>query len=176
MTTQNSFLEVLSAGGRAAEIPPEDDLYGWLIGSWNMDAIFHLDDGSTLQQKAEAHFSWVLEGRAVQDVWITPRREERSASTPKGVNLYGTTVRVYDPSLRLWRVTWFNPPTAAHDELTGRWSGKDIVQEGKSVTGASIRWSFTEITSDFFRWLGERLETDGRTWKLQAEFRARRVR
>jgi hypothetical protein len=176
MIVQDSFLEVLPAAGRALEIPLEDDVYGWLIGGWHMDAVFHLDDGSTLPQKAEAHFAWVLEGRAVQDLWITPPREERSSAGSKGVNLYGTTVRVYDSSLRAWRVTWFNPPTGAHDELIGDWSGKDIVQEGKSASGAAIRWSFTEITADSFRWLGERLEADGETWFLQAEFRAHKVR
>jgi hypothetical protein len=78
--------------------------------------------------------------------------------------------------MRAWRVTWLNPITGAHDELVGRWSGKDIVQEGKSSTGASIRWSFTDITPSSFRWLGERLNVDGKTWFLQAEFQARRLK
>jgi hypothetical protein len=57
----------------------------------------------------------------------------------------------------------------------GRAHGSDIVQEGKNVTGASVRWSFTEITADSFHWLGERSLDDGATWQLQAEFFARRV-
>jgi hypothetical protein len=37
-----------------------------------------------------------------------------------------------------------------------------------------VRWSFTEITPDSFRWTGERSRDDGKTWHLQADFRARR--
>jgi hypothetical protein len=33
---------------------------------------------------------------------------------------------------------------------------------------------FTEITPDSFRWTGEVLEPDGKTWKLEGEFRAHR--
>jgi hypothetical protein len=34
---------------------------------------------------------------------------------------------------------------------------------------------FTEITPDSFRWTGEALNPDGKTWRLEGEFRARRV-
>jgi hypothetical protein len=34
---------------------------------------------------------------------------------------------------------------------------------------------FTEITPDSFRWIGESLQADGKTWKLEGEFRARRM-
>ena len=49
------------------------------------------------------------------------------------------------------------------------------MQEGTDDTGAAVRWSFTGITSDSFRWLGERSPDRGATWRLQAEFLARRV-
>jgi len=35
---------------------------------------------------------------------------------------------------------------------------------------------FTEIAPDSFRWTGEALQPDGKTWKLEGEFRARRIR
>jgi hypothetical protein len=57
----------------------------------------------------------------------------------------------------------------------GRARGPDIVQEGRADTGAAIRWSFTEIAPDAFRWLGERSLDEGATWRLEADFRARRV-
>ena len=57
----------------------------------------------------------------------------------------------------------------------GRARGNDIVQEGKNDAGATLRWSFTDITPNSFRWLGERSTDGGATWQLQAEFRVRRV-
>jgi hypothetical protein len=89
--------------------------------------------------------------------------------------MFGTTLRVYDPAIRAWRVTWINPVASARAELIGRWHGKDIVQVGTLPDGTPTRWLFTEITPDSFHWTGESLENDGRTWKLQGEFVARRT-
>jgi len=61
------------------------------------------------------------------------------------------------------------------NELIGRRVGKEIVQVGTSPNGNPIRWCFTDITPDSFRWTGETLAADGRTWKLEAEFLAQRM-
>ena len=65
------------APGRAPDIPAEDDIYGWLVGSWEQELTVHDPDGSVRRTAGEAHFSWGLEGRAIVDVWINPRREDR---------------------------------------------------------------------------------------------------
>jgi hypothetical protein len=90
--------------------------------------------------------------------------------------MYGTTLRIWDATLRAWRVTYLNPATGQRDELIGRRVGHDIIQIGAHGDGTPIRWNFTEITSDSFRWTGVALEPDGVTWRLEAEFLARRMR
>ena len=170
------FLTVLAAPGRSPEIPASADVYGWLIGSWELDVRHYWVDVSDRGIKGEAHFGWVLEGRAVQDVWITPRRVERTGEFDKTTNTYGTTLRVWDPAIQAWRVTWINPVSGQRTELIGRWSGKDVVQLGARPDGTAIRWIFTEITPTTFRWIGETLEPDGKTWKLAGEYRAKRLR
>src|SRR6266849_2213159 len=67
----------LTAAGRSPEIPEAHDLYGWLTGSWDLDVRHYWVDVSARGLKAEVHAAWVLEGRAVQDVWIMPRRSDR---------------------------------------------------------------------------------------------------
>ena len=169
------FCEALTAVGRSAEIPEEADAYGWLIGSWELE-VHRYDKGHAGKPgTGEVHFSWVLEGRAVQDIWIMPRRSERNGAADKATNRYGTTLRVWDGSIQGWRVTWIDPVTGNRDELIGRWSGRDVVQIGARPDGTPIRWNFTEITPNSFRWTGELLLPDGKTWKLEADFRARRV-
>jgi hypothetical protein len=37
--------------------------------------------------KGEAHFGWALEGRAVQDVWMMPRRANRTAEDDRLNNI-----------------------------------------------------------------------------------------
>jgi hypothetical protein len=161
-----SMIETLAAPGRAPEIPAEADVYGWLIGSWDLDVLRYGVDVRDKGIRGQAHFGWVLEGRAVQDVWIMKR--EGLVAT------YGTTIRVWDPGLGAWRVTWMNPISGKRDELIGRRHGADIVQIGTHGDGTPIRWSFREVTNDTFRWLGEALNPDGATWTLEAEFFGRR--
>jgi hypothetical protein len=160
--TTNSFIGALQSSGPASDRADKMKLYGWLIGQWTMDAIVYRDDGSQHRGSGEIHFGWVLEGRAIQDVWILP-----------GV-FYGTTLRVYDPGLDAWHILWNDPLRQFYSRQIGRARDNDIVQLGKNDAGETLRWSFTAITPASFRWTGERSRDDGKTWQLQADFRARR--
>jgi hypothetical protein len=175
-TVQEAFHEVLAATGRGPSIQESQDAYGWLIGSWELDVLHYwAADVSAQGIKGEVHFGWVLEGLAVQDVWIMPRRPDRTGKLDKRLNMYGTTLRVWDPVIEAWRITWRNPAGDHHEDQIGRRVGKDIVQLGTRPDGTSTRWMFTEVTPDSFRWTGESLGPDGRTWTLEGEFRARRT-
>jgi hypothetical protein len=165
----------LAASGRSPVIPEAMDLYGWLVGSWELDVVAYDDTGEVIHSAGEAHFAWVLEGRAVQDVFINPRRSDRGPDSPRFANWFGTTMRIYDPSIEAWRVNWFNPHDGIRAELVGRRRGNEIVQEGTFPDGTPIRWTFSEIRVDSCRWRGERLKPDGKTWRLQVEFRAKRM-
>jgi hypothetical protein len=171
-----AFLAALAAPGRAAEIPAAADAYGWLIGSWDLEVRHYVVDVSARRLRGEVHFSWALEGRAMQDVWIMPRRADRGSTPDKSCDMYGTTLRVWDATLQAWRVTWINPVVGQRDELIGRRVGADIVQIGSHADGTPIRWVFSEITTDSFRWTGTALQPDGHTWKLEGEFLAQRQR
>jgi hypothetical protein len=105
-----------------------------------------------------------------------PPRSERTGSLGAADNMCGTTLRIWDPALHAWRVTYLNPVNGQRDELIGRRVGRDIVQIGTHADGTPIRWNFTDITAGSFRWTGVALETDGVTWRLEAEFLARRMR
>jgi hypothetical protein len=158
---QTGFLTALAAPGRSPEIPEPLDVYGWLVGSWELDCLHYRGDAVSL--KGEAHFGWTLEGRAVQDVWMIPG------------HMYGTTLRVWDASIQAWRISWKSPARNYFEEQIGRRVGTEIVQIGMRGNGTPTRWRYTEITPDSFHWLGEALEPDGKTWKLEGEFRARRI-
>jgi hypothetical protein len=159
----SSFIAALHSAGPAADRADKLKLYGWLIGRWTMDATVHCDDGSRHQGRGEIHFGWVLEGRAIQDVWIFP-----------GV-FYGTTLRVYDPGIDAWHILWSDPLRQVYTRQIGRAHGADIVQLGNDDAGEAVRWSFTQITPNTFRWTGERSRDNGNIWQLQAEFFAKRV-
>lgn len=171
----SSLQSVLNAAGPSPEIPEGANVYGWLVGSWELDCLYYAGVDIRAQGiKGEAHFEWVLEGRAVQDVWIMPHRAARASDSGSAGNMYGTTLRVWDPSIQAWRITWINPVSGHRQEQIGRRVGNEIVQIGAMADGTPTRWRFTEITPDSFHWLGEAIAPDGETWALQGEFRARR--
>ena len=172
----DNFHAVLAAPGRAASIPEEHDVYGWLVGSWELEVRHWWGTNVTGKGiKGEVHFGWVLEGRAIQDVWMSPRKADRTVPIDPAQDMYGTTLRIWEPKLEAWRILWFNPVNGHRSEQIGRRVGKDIVQIG-SREGSLTRWRFTEITPDSFRWTGEALEPDGQTWRMEGEFRATRSR
>lgn len=106
----------LAAEGRSPEIPESEDLYGRLIGSWALDVRHYYGLDVTSQSlEGEAHFGWVLEGRAVQDVFIVSQNSGQSGDSGKVIT-YGSTLRVWDPTIQAWRITWTNPARNHREE------------------------------------------------------------
>ncbi|MGA8143728.1 MAG: hypothetical protein WB987_07555 [Candidatus Acidiferrales bacterium] len=174
---RGDFFNLLAAPGRSPEIPESQDVYGWLVGSWDLEVLHYAAvDVAPLHIHGEAHFGWVLEGRAIQDVWIMPRVADRTPGLEKTNNMYGSTLRVWDASIQAWRIRWINPVTGHREDQIGRRIGTDIVQIGGRVDGTPTRWRFTEIAPDSFHWIGDSLRADGSMWILEGEFRAMRIR
>jgi hypothetical protein len=165
----------LISADRSPDIPESSDVYGWFCGSWDLTVLRYRGvDVSAHGLTGEVHVARVLEGRAVQDVWIMPRMADRSAPPDRTMNMFGTTLRSWDPSTRAWRIAWTNP-VSGHSELqSGNWNGADILQLGERADGTQTRWMFTEITGDSFHWRGEALYPDQTAWKLEGEFLATR--
>src|SRR5215208_1053139 len=123
-----SFAEALSSTGPAADRADKMSLYGWLIGDWRFDAVMHADDGARHTGEGEIHFAWVLEGRAIQDVWILP-----------GI-FFGTTLRIYDPGLDAWHILWSDPLKQLYTRQIGRaGSCRPISAPGGKVLLAVVR-------------------------------------
>ena len=175
-----AFIDALHSSAPAADRAGKMGLYGWLVGSWQTDIVAYGEGGARHTSRGEIHAGWVLEGRALQDVWMIPPRSERRADAPlpqvpvTGA-WYGTTLRVYDPGIDAWHIFWTDPATRFFARQTGRARGDDIVQEGRLENGALLRWSFTKIRPQSFHWLGEISTDGGAGWRLQVEVLARRM-
>jgi hypothetical protein len=173
----SSFTQVLHAAGPDTGREPKLALYSWMVGQWEMDVTTILEDGSTHSGQGEIHAGWVLQGRAIQDVWMIPRLQDRKPGIeplPGSGNWYGTTLRVYDPNLDAWRILWNDPATDFFTQQIGRARGRDIVQEGSDPRGGSMRWTFSEIEPASFHWMAER-SPDDRNWRREVDIHARRA-
>jgi len=74
---------------------------------------------------------------------------------------------------------WSDPFRQYYSRQLGRLSGNDIVRDSRdSADNAdnAVRWSFREITPISFRWTGEQSQDQEQTWRLKADFFARRVK
>lgn len=161
------FFDLLPADGPFPEYAGKVMLFGQFVGSWEIDALWHLPDGGKRTARGEWHFGWILGGRGVQDVLF-------SAGSPP--DHFGTTLRCYDPGNDIWHISWMQPYGNEFVNLTARQLEDRIVLEGPGAEPNRLeRWSFNEIKADSFLWLGEASFDDGKTWVLEQEMRATRL-
>lgn len=179
LAPRSSFLAALHSDGPAPDRANQLELYAFLVGRWDTRILAYDEAGTKHESRGEILADWVLEGRAIQDVWMTPPRSERRPGElpqlPVTGAWYGTTLRVYDPKLGAWHILWSDPATQFYARQIGRPEGEEIVQQGTLPSGAVLRWRFTEIEADSFHWLGEISTDKGATWRLQVEVFARRA-
>jgi hypothetical protein len=103
----------------------------------------------------------------VQDVWT-------SIDGKSGEEIpWGTTIRFYDPKIDAWRSTWVSPRQGAVKTFIGRKVGEKVVLERRNEDGHSVRWVFSEISQDSFRWHSEE-SLDGESWAVREAMRVRR--
>ena len=173
----STFAEVLHADGPDVGLKTKLALYAWIVGRWDMEVTALMEDGKKHKGRGEIHAGWVLRGRAIQDVWMIPRLEERKSGVAQLAgtgNWYGTTLRIYDPNLDAWRILWSDPATYFFTQQIARARDDGIVQEGPDPRGGVMRWTFFEIQSDSFRWMAERAP-DGNKWRQEVGVWARRA-
>jgi hypothetical protein len=175
----SSFLaDVLHSHNVAADRSDNLALYRFLIGRWETDVVAYEGDSVTHSGRGEIYADWILQGRAIQDVWMIPPLASRTPDAPNlpvAGNWYGTTLRIYDPAIEAWRIYWLDPATDNFVRQIGRARGRDVVQEGAREGSNTVqRWSFTEIGPTSFHWLGEHSRDDGKSWKVVVELFARR--
>ncbi len=168
-----TFAEGLVADGPAPEYAEQLALYGQFVGDWSTQTTAYNADGGVENSIWDVRFAWVLEGRAIQDLWITPPRYMARPGWREAGNRYSTTLRMYDPSIDAWHIIWLNPPSGAILRQIGRKVGDEIIQMGEPEgNGELSRWVYRDIRQDSFHWCSERSRDHGVTWRLVQEMRA----
>ena len=69
----SEFAEALISAGPHPKISSANQIFAPFVGSWRLQVSWFDTDGRlSRQERGEWHFSWVLEGRAIQDIWSCP--------------------------------------------------------------------------------------------------------
>ena len=159
---------MLEALGAPAAAPPDADklkLFGQFVGVWDFDLTDFAADGTRSAGSGEWIWGWILQGRAVEDVWILRTGKRRE---------YGATIRFYDAARDHWRVCWIAPVSGRFRTFVARAVGNEIVLEGVDDAGQPMRWVFSEITPDSYRWRSIVADDGSEGWRLAVEMRVRR--
>lgn len=152
----NEFSDALIHTGTNGKIPNEYDWFGFLIGEWDILYSDNHSTGRERQVKGEWIFSRVLDGTAIQDVFICPSRTERLVH-PQPDATWGTTLRIFNPGTRAWDI--FYGAAGEAERLEARKEGKDIVL---TETGrGKMKWIFSDIRDDYFLWENRLYNEDG---------------
>ncbi len=171
----NTFIETLVSEKGHPEYQEKLKPYEIFIGAWEFVWVKHKDDGTTLTIPGEWHFSWILEGRAIQDTWICPGKNFRtSGQYPAGE--YGTTIRFYDFKEDCLKVIWVGPTLSRLNIFKAKTTKDQIIQTeipGKEKGNIS-RWVFKEISELFFKWEAYISSDNKKTWKIDQEIYAKR--
>nr|WP_130790152.1 hypothetical protein [Lachnoclostridium pacaense] len=150
------FFEALRSEGKNTALPEAFDYFGKLIGSWQID---YVESNSSRTIRGEWHFSWVLEGMAIQDVIILPDYE------------YGTSLRIFNPETQAWDVAYGY--TGKIIRLEARKQGEMIVLT--YISDQNRKWVFVKIDEDKFHWQNVTVKDDGE-WHINADIYAERIK
>jgi hypothetical protein len=162
------MVKELGASGPHPSLGDGARAFDQLVGTWDCAYTFYLPGGEVRRSTGELRFGWILDGRAMQDLWIT--YPVRSGDERK----IGTSIRFLDGNAGVWRVVFVSPGFNAVIMVEGNVEGDRIVLRGRDSDGAMIRWSFNDIRPDAFLWRGETSRDGGKTWLLEEEHRMTR--
>lgn len=149
------FFEALTSKQKNIALPEEFNYFGKLIGSWKIN---YIDNNDSFAINGAWHFSWILEGMAIQDVIILPDYE------------YGTSIRIYDPDTHVWDVVYGY--TGRIIRLKARKQDDMIVLT--NVEDEKRKWVFTKIECDRFHWQNITIKDNG-AWHINADIYAERI-
>jgi len=160
MTTGRGLGEALLASEALATDSARLALFGQFVGAWGLE--WHGGDhgGNEIVVAGELDFGWILNGRAVQDVWRVPR-DPSDAGRMRA--FHGSTIRFYDIEIDAWRSTWLDPLNGRVRRFIGRPTDGGIVLDGLD-DDPSERWRFSSIEPDSFTWSAEESHDGGATW------------
>lgn len=140
-----------------------------LVGSWHVTGR-RLDEATGEWRPREFDYlvTWVLEGRAIQDLEVETQPDGSRRTVAIGL-------RVADPHAGVARVSYFAPDANEYASMiASTWRG-GVRQDGSRNDGRPIRWNFTDIRDDSYDWEGWVSDDEGATWRLVEELHGTRT-
>jgi hypothetical protein len=160
----------LRAAGPHPSLGEHASVLGRLIGSWDVEYMDIGKDGKAIHRSGELLVGWVLDGRAIEDLWIVYPEQ-----AGKEREVYAD-LRYFDPKSQNWPAIFIDPQAASFATFAGGAAGNDrIVLDSRDlVAGQTRRWSFIDIRGDSLVFRDDASSDGGKTWTLKSEYHMKR--
>ena len=140
-----------------------------LVGTWDVEYTDFGKDGTAIHRTGEFIVGWVMDGRAMQALWIVDPSGSR-----KDREVY-TDLHYFDKKSRTWHSAFVDPENGSVARFTGSATGNDrYVLETQDMGNKKTRWSYINMRTDSFVYRDEASSDGGKTWRLQAEYHMKR--
>jgi hypothetical protein len=138
--------------------------FAFLIGKWRFNAKYQSSSGEWEKFQGTWEGRFILDGYAIAD-------EYRMTNSSGEVLVLGMNFRVYDSAKQRWNIKWLNALDGTWVDLTSPEFGGahfddnsvTYVFKDPAAAWAYTRATYTSVSREHFRWLGEKSE-DRNTW------------
>jgi hypothetical protein len=164
------MITALQAMGPHPSLGDQAKVFGRFVGTWDVEYTDFSKGGKVTHRSGELMVGWVMDGRAIQDLWIV-----NPSGTRKEREVY-TDLRYFDPKSGTWPATFIDPENVSVAKFTGGAVGDDrIVLQSQDINAnMDTRWSFNDIRPDSFVFRDEASSDGGKIWRLQSDYHMKR--
>jgi hypothetical protein len=139
--------------------------FDFWIGQWEAFGVKGAKAG-------DSKISMILDSCVILEEWT-------SASMQQGLRFAGKSFNSYNSATKQWQQTWVDNVGGTTEYLRGEGSdGKIIFYADKVISPGGLlfmrRLTFTKLSNDKVRQLGERSDDGGQTWKTEYDLEYRR--
>lgn len=163
----SDMIRQLQAAGPHASLGSGAEALGRLVGTWEVEYSFFPKDGKVKHKSGAYSAGWIMDGRALQDIWTVDASGDR-----KQREIY-TTLHYVDPKSGTWYATFVDPEHTSVARFTGSVVDGDriVILTQDLSDGKEDRWSYNGIQADSFVFRDEQSGDGGKTWRLLEEDR-----
>ena len=158
------IISALGAAGPHASLGGQSKVIEQLVGTCDVEYRDIQKDGQEKRRSGQFIVAWVLDGRAIEDVWIVDPSEGRPER-----EVY-TAMQYFDSKTHTWPMVFIDPEHASTAKFTGGATLDGRLNLLTSDLGRpQNRWSFTAAGPDRLVFRDEYSNDGGETWKLLSE-------
>lgn len=169
-------------GQRHPDAPPELDQFDCFIGVWRTTSHAYVNNQWFSGWQATWVWTYAFGGFGIKDLFFHAQEDLPPPMATFGRDTHLMTTRVYDPTIKEWRVHWMSNFSGFQGNPSGgtyraTYENGRIIMRSPTKDGQPLsRIVFSNIRDSSFTWTPEFSEDGGQTWNSTQRVEAKRIR